>query len=408
MATATYVITPPALAPPGQPDISYHPDPVKYQARREKRIKSGGLEKELPRGLPKQLSGKLVWQGDNLAESYDWTYVLEPSQLDEIDLAVKHFKSLGLSLGHINQETFPLPKLHSELRRLSDELHNGHGFFVIRGLRVDEHPREENIIIYAGISAHIAPKRGRQDKKFDGKPAAVTLSHIKDLSGPGNNELIGSPAFTTDKQVFHTDSGDIVSLFALETAAEGGASKLASTWRVYNEIARSRPDLIHTLTGNWDIENFAERKFISRPLMYYQPATASTPERVVLQYARRSLVGFGALPRSHNIPPITEAQAEALDTLHFLGEKFSVNTYFQKGDIQYVNNLALFHARDGFTNTAEKQRHLLRLWLRDPENAWETPEPLKWRWTQLYEGWTPEEEVLPLEPYIRTAGNKSG
>lgn len=89
--------------------------------------------------------------------------------------------------------------------------------------------------------------------------------------------------------------------------------------------------------------------------MYYQPATASTPERVVLQYARRSLVGFGALPRSHNIPPITEAQAEALDTLHFLGEKFSVNTYFQKGDIQYVNNLALFHARDGFTNTAEKQ-----------------------------------------------------
>lgn len=162
--------------------------------------------------------------------------------------------ALGLSLGHINQETFPLPKLHSELRRLSDELHNGHGFFVIRGLRVDEHPREENIIIYAGLSAHIAPRRGRQDKKYDGKPAAVTLSHIKDLSGPGNNELIGSPAFTTDKQVFHTDSGDIVSLFALETAAEGGASKLASTWRVYNEIARTRPDLIHTLTGNWDIE----------------------------------------------------------------------------------------------------------------------------------------------------------
>ncbi|KAI0880503.1 Clavaminate synthase-like protein [Annulohypoxylon maeteangense] len=408
MATATYVTTPPALAPPGQPDISYHPDPAKYQARRDRRIKSGGLANSLPKGLPRQLTGKLVWEGDKLAETYEWTYVLEPNQLDEIDLAVKHFKSLGLSLGHISQQTFPLPRLHSELRRLSDELHNGHGFFVIRGLRVDEHSREENIIIYAGLSAHIAPKRGRQDKKFDGKPAAVTLSHIKDLSGPGNNAVIGSPAFTTDKQVFHTDSGDIVSLFALETAAEGGASKLASTWRVYNEIARTRPDLIHTLTGNWDIENFAERKFISRPLMYYQPATDSTPERVVLQYARRSLVGFGALPRSHNIPPITEAQAEALDTLHFLGEKFSVNTYFQKGDIQYVNNLALFHARDGFTNTAEKQRHLLRLWLRDPENAWETPEPLKWKWTQLYEGWSPEDEVFPLEPYIRTAGNKSG
>lgn len=89
--------------------------------------------------------------------------------------------------------------------------------------------------------------------------------------------------------------------------------------------------------------------------MHYLPATDSSPERLALQYARRSFVGFGALPRSPNIPPITEAQAEALDTLHFLGEKFCVDTYFQKGDIQYVNNLALFHARDGFTNEGEKQ-----------------------------------------------------
>ncbi|KAL7619802.1 hypothetical protein AAE478_010347 [Parahypoxylon ruwenzoriense] len=408
MATATYV-TPAAVAPPGQPDITYAPDFRKYEVRRDQRIKSGGLLKELPKGLPRELTGKLVWEGETLGKTYKWTYVLEPSQLSEIELALKHFKSLGVPLGHVNQGTFPLPNLHAELRQLSDELHNGHGFFVIRGLRVDEHSREENIIIYAGLSAHIAPQRGRQDSKFDGKPASVTLSHIKDLSGPGRSEVIGSPAYTTDKQVFHTDSGDIVSLFALETAAEGGASKLASTWKVYNEIARTRPDLIHTLTGNWDVENYGnpEQRYTSRPLMYYQPATESTPERVLLQYARRSFVGFGALPRSPDIPPITEAQAEALDTLHFLGEKFCVDTYFQKGDIQYVNNMALFHARDGFTNAGDKQRHLLRLWLRDSENAWETPEPLKARWTQLYGNVTPQSEVLPLEPYIRSASNKN-
>ncbi|KAI2616807.1 Clavaminate synthase-like protein [Hypoxylon sp. NC1633] len=408
MTTITFV-TPPAVAPPGQPDITYAPDFSKYQARKEQRIKTGSLTKELPPGLPQKLTGKLAWEGDTLAKTYDWTYVLNPSQLDEVKLALKHFKSLGLSLGHVSQETFPLPHLHSELRKLSDELHNGHGFFVIRGLPVDEHSREENIIIYAGLSAHIAPKRGRQDSKFEGKPASVTLAHIKDLSGSAQNNVIGSPAYTADKQVFHTDSGDIVSLFALETAAEGGASKLASTWRVYNEIALTRPDLIHTLTQNWDVENFAstEQPYTSRPLMHYQPATKTAPERVILQYARRSFVGFGALPRSPNIPPITEAQAEALDMLHFLGDKFCVDTYFQKGDIQYVNNLALFHARDGFTNAGEKHRHLLRLWLRDPMNAWETAQPLKARWANLYDGVTPESEILPLEPYIRSASNKS-
>lgn len=138
---------------------------------------------------------------------------------------------MNLPLAYITKDTFPLPKLHDELRRLSRELHFGHGFFVIRGLRVDEHSREENIMIYAGLSAHIAPQRGRQDHRnpYNDQPADVVLAHIKDLSYLSSSGSIGSPAYTTDKQVFHTDSGDIVSLFALETAVEGGASKIAST-----------------------------------------------------------------------------------------------------------------------------------------------------------------------------------
>jgi hypothetical protein len=87
---------------------------------------------------------------------------------------------------------------------------------------------------------------------LNGKRADVVISHIKDVSKV--QLKIGSPAYTADKQVFHTDSGDIVSLFALSTAAEGGASRLASAWRVYNHLAATRPDLIHTLSGNWEAE----------------------------------------------------------------------------------------------------------------------------------------------------------
>jgi hypothetical protein len=76
---------------------------------------------------------------------------------------------------------------------------------------------------------------------------------------------------------------------------------------------------------------------------------------VLLQYARRSFTGFGALPRSANIPAITEAQAEALDALHFLGERFNVGLDFRQGDVQYVNNLAVFHARDAFKDTPTQQ-----------------------------------------------------
>ena len=51
------------------------------------------------------------------------------------------------------------------------------------------------------------------------------------------------------------------------------------------------------------------------------------------------------------------------------------------------------------------RRHLVRLWLRDPEYAWETPEPLKARFEQLYGNQNPDNQVFPLEPYIRGESN---
>ena len=69
---------------------------------------------------------------------------------------------------------------------------------------------------------------------------------------------IGAPAYTTDKQVFHTDSGDGIALACLETAAEGGESKLSSSWTVYKELARTRPDLIRTLAEPWASEKYVK------------------------------------------------------------------------------------------------------------------------------------------------------
>jgi hypothetical protein len=53
------------------------------------------------------------------------------------------------------------------------------------------------------------------------------------------------------------------------------------------------------------------------------------------------------------------------------------------------------------------RRHLLRLWLRDPELAWETPEPLKERWDALYADVTEKEQVFPLSPVIRGGAGKA-
>lgn len=107
-----------------------------------------------------------------------------------------------------------------------------------------------------------------------------------------------------------------------------------------------------------NLDSFGKRGppgYSAQPLLYHQPAEGGAPERLIIQYARRNFTGYWGLPRSADIPPITEAQAEALDALHFAAEKSAVALEFQAGDIQFVNNLSIFHARGSFKDSPEKQ-----------------------------------------------------
>ncbi|OAQ64729.1 taurine catabolism dioxygenase [Pochonia chlamydosporia 170] len=404
MATSTIERT----GPPGQPDIAYTPNWDSYQERVKRRQQTETIDRTLPDGFPQKLESSLAWTGATVTDQYDWSYELNRSELEEIQQALDHFKSQNKSLGEVNQQTFPLPNLHARLRSISADIHNGYGFKVVRGIPVEKYTREENVIIYAGIASHVATIRGRQDHQYNGKPADVVLAHVKDLSTHSDAKSIGSPAYTTEKQVFHTDAGDVIALFALAAAEEGGESYLSSSWTVYNELAATRPDLIRTLAEPWDVDEFGKTGppgYTPRPLLYHQPAEDNNPERVIIQYARRAFTGYWGLPRSANIPAITEAQAEALDAVHFTAEKHALALEFRPGDIQFVNNLSIFHARGGFRDSAKNQRHLIRLWLRDEELHWATPTALQSRWDRVYEDVTAENQVFPLEPSIRSASS---
>ncbi|KAJ5837909.1 uncharacterized protein N7525_003097 [Penicillium rubens] len=368
---------------PTQPDIQYHPEYEKFKERTRHRKETETLQSTLPENFPEKLVSPLVWEGKDVEKRDDWVYQLSDDQLDELDAALKSFKALNLSLGHINQSTFPLPTLRPVLRDLSKEIHTGRGFVVLRGLRIDDYSREDNIIIYTGVSSHIGNIRGRQQEARLADGSSPVISHIKDLTRDTEKNLIGAPSNTADKQVFHTDAGDIISLLCLNRAAEGGESYLSSSWHVYNILAKERPDLIHTLSQDWPVDGF------NNPARPY-----SLLREAVLHWIPGSAPVEG-------YPPITEAQAEALDALHFLAEEHSAALDFQKGDVQYVNNLSIFHARNGFRDEPGKERHLLRLWLRDPENAWETPRELQERWDIVYKDVVEDKQAFPLEPTIR-------
>ncbi|KAJ7826660.1 hypothetical protein B0H13DRAFT_1736488 [Mycena leptocephala] len=398
-ATETITETAPVIEGPKQPDISYHPDEAKFRARTARRLAEDPTlpQKPLPPGFPPSVEGPIVWEGKDWTDESQWVYNLTDDHLQEIDRALTHFEStclwtrLDKPLGFIARETFPLPTLSPELRNLAEVLYNGRGFFVLREIPIDKYSRRELAIVYAGISSHVGSGRGRQDG------TNAVLAHIKDLRVSHAHEKggIGNAAYTTDKQVFHTDIGDLIALLSIQSSAHGGVSRLSSSGRVYNEIAKTRPDLVTVLKDNWPLDRFGGNPaYAERPVLYNEDG------HVVIQYSRRHFTGYGPQVRSSNIPPISEAQAEALDTLHFLAEKYSLGLNFQKGDIQYINSMGLLHARDAFTDDEEHTRHLVRLWLRNDELAWKTPKPLVETWQKLYSV-PPEVQRFPLEPEIR-------
>ncbi|RDB24020.1 hypothetical protein Hypma_008647 [Hypsizygus marmoreus] len=376
-----------------QPDIEYQPDEVKYLARVARNLAEdpNRVNVPLPEGFPKQVDGPIVWEGKDWTSEDQWVYKLSEAELAEIHEALVHFKGLNKPMGYIGKDTFPLPTLGVILKGLAHELYSGRGFFVIRTLPLDNYSLADIAIVYAGISSHVGSARGKQDA------TGAVLSHIKDLSVSHANEKggISNSAYTSDKQVFHTDAGDLIALLGLQVAAEGGTSRISSGGRVYNEIAATRPDLIRTLAEPWPLDSFGVNpSYKTRPLLYHEDGHA------IIQYSRRHFTGYGSHKRSPDIPPITEAQAEALDAVHFLAEKYSLGLNFQKGDIQYINSMGLLHSRDAFRDDPEYTRHLVRLWLRNDELAWKTPGPLEPIWKKLYSV-GPDEQRFPLEPEIR-------
>lgn len=78
--------------PVGQPDIEYTPDYNKYLARAKFRQENEKLETNLPPGFPPKLDSELVWDGNDLAESYNWNYQLSVEDLNEIKSALQFFK----------------------------------------------------------------------------------------------------------------------------------------------------------------------------------------------------------------------------------------------------------------------------------------------------------------------------
>ncbi|KAH6632112.1 hypothetical protein F5144DRAFT_573093 [Chaetomium tenue] len=355
-----------------RPDIEWIPSMKTYQDRvQHLQALYPNRRTTVPYGWPAQINTARAWTGSDFNDEHDYIIHLGPEDIAEIEFGLSHFKSYdGLGPDDVNHNTFPLPSLCSRLVEASQIIHDGRGFVVLRGLEPDRYTSFDNILIYLGITSYIAEKRGMQD--FDGRMILHIQAVAEDVKKHG--AMPNSP-YVARAQPFHTDLCDVLGMYALNVAAYGGESYLASSATIYNELARARPDIIEVLAkDDWIFDEFWQGQYHTRPLLYNFETHGPG-----FQFSRRPLTGSHFSPHHPSVPAMTELQAEALDTVYFLAKHHAVEVRLQPGDMLLFNNFAMLHARSGFTDDASegRQRHMLRLWLRNEQRMWKTPRELE-------------------------------
>jgi len=302
--------------------------------------------------LPPEVCDRSAWYGK---DDTDWIKQISTDQIREVESAVRELERPGVEF---NGEEVSLPALGPRLRELLDEVLNGRGFVLIRGLPVERWTRRQAAIAFLIIGKQLGNLRMQN-------AAGHLLGHVRDL-GRSSDDPNTRIYQTRERQTFHTDSCDVVGLLCLQTAKSGGLSSLVSSTTIFNEMRRRRPDLLRVLLEPIETDRRGEvpeggKPYFNIPVFNYHDGLVSTIyQRQYIESARR-------FP---GVAPLTPSYIEALDLFDELANDPQLNLMMelQPGDIQLVHNHTILHDRTAFEDydEPERKRHLLRLWVAPP------------------------------------------
>lgn len=307
------------------------------------------------------VEGRRVWTAQDAARDPN-IWELSTYELAEVEAARAAVRAKGLTSGQFERDDFPLSAMATRIDAVREELLAGRGYVVMRHLPVEQYSVEDLEIIYYGLGLHlgqIVSQNGRGD----------VLTHVTDHGfAPGNPNVRGYQ--DRRSQPPHTDPTDVVALLCIRKALSGGASSVINVGALYNEMLATCPQHLETLYRGFYMDMRGEGSEGDSP-------AGTTPIRVPIfsyhngvlssWFARR--VFDSAFAKRGETP--TPEETAALDAFEQLSQRdeFTAHMELQPGDIQWVNNYAVMHARTSFEDHPEvdRKRLMVRLWLNIPE-----------------------------------------
>lgn len=324
--------------------------------------------------FPKVITGKTVWKAADFRNSPErWQRTWSAEQIQDLEAAYTEFEASGLPLTAITKETFNLSQsLKDFLAEVRSIIVDGAGFILIQGLPTSEWSVLKSSAIYLGIGTQIGYVLSQNGKGH-------VLGHVKDL-GNDPTQIDKVRIYSTNaRQFFHTDAADAVGLLCLHKAKEGGESDVVSAHQLWNTLVAERPDVAELLTKpNWYFDRKGEvstglNGWVKKAVFYYFDG------HVISHYDPYFVKSIGRHVEAGLIPGHSPEQLEAIEVLEQTAGRLALHMVLKVGDIQFVADTHVFHARTNYIDhlPPAPRRHLLRLWLSTPvsEGGWKRPFP---------------------------------
>ncbi len=282
-------------------------------------------------------------------------HVLAPAHVAELDAVLEQVKRHPGGYLATDASTVRMLVLDAMLEDLHQEVREGAGFVLLRGLPVDRWTKDE----VRAMAWTIATRFGRPvTQNAKGQRVADVMDVIKGSASPrgyhSNAELR-----------LHTDpASDLIGLCCIADAKEGGDSMLASAVALHAQMKSLRPDLVDALYAGFPYHRFGEGHEDEPDVTDYNvPVLSITDGKLSCRYGSNRIRGAAEALNQ----PLTEVQKEALAMFRELAStpEFAITFRMQPGDFLLCNNLTLLHARTTFVDNDDpnRPRHLLRFWL---------------------------------------------
>ena len=184
---------------------------------------------------------------------------------------------------------------------------------------------------------------------------------------------------TNAKLDYHADQlpVDVLGLFCLHTSLRGGESKIVSATAIHNIVGQERPDLLDVLYEPFNLDWRGEEPDGEQP-WYRVPMFSEAGGRLASRFT--SLAYFRSVDRYGAHLALSAAQAEALELVQEIANRpgTALAMVFAEGDMQFLNNHVMLHAREAFEDHPDPRlrRHLLRMWVASPPERRQPLSPL--------------------------------